>query len=184
MTGGARHVALLRGINVGKAKRVAMADLRSLVADLGYDDVRTLLNSGNVVFSVPRGARGDPATRIEQAIATRLGVTSRVTVLTAAELAAVVEENPLGKVADDPSRLLVTVLTDPADRARLKPLAQQRWAPEAFAIGRRVSYAWCPKGMIDSPLAAAVSKLVGAGGTTRNWATITKLHAVARTAHD
>jgi uncharacterized protein (DUF1697 family) len=56
----ATHVALLRGINVGKAKRVAMADLRALLEELGYADVRTLLNSGNVVFTAPRAAKGDP----------------------------------------------------------------------------------------------------------------------------
>jgi uncharacterized protein (DUF1697 family) len=67
------HVALLRGINVGKAKRVGMADLRALVEGLGYRDVRTLLNSGNVVFAVPKSARGEPAARIETAIARSSG---------------------------------------------------------------------------------------------------------------
>jgi uncharacterized protein (DUF1697 family) len=173
------HVALLRGINVGKAKRVAMADLRALVAGLGYRDVRTLLNSGNVVFTVPRGARGDPAARIEQAIAKKIGVSSRVTVLTAAELATVVRENPLGKVAKDPSRLLVTVLTNPKDRAKLAPLAKQDWAPEALAIGKRVAYLWCPRGQLESPVAKAVFQLLGDAVTTRNWATITKLHVLS-----
>jgi uncharacterized protein (DUF1697 family) len=64
-----RRVALLRGINVGRAKRVAMADLRELVESLGYREVRTLLNSGNVVFTVPSGVRGDSARRIEDGIA-------------------------------------------------------------------------------------------------------------------
>jgi uncharacterized protein (DUF1697 family) len=174
----ATHIALLRGINVGRAKRVAMADLRALVTSLGYRDVRTLLNSGNVVFTVPRTTRGDVAARLERAIATRLGVSSRVTVLSAAELATVVRRNPLGKIATDPSRLLVTVLANPADRARLRPLARETWAPEALALGTRVAYLWCPRGMIDSPLVAAVGRLLGDGATTRNWATITKLHAL------
>ena len=174
-----RHIALLRGINVGRAKRVAMADLRALVEGLGYEDVRTLLNSGNVVFTVARGARGDPADRIEQALATRLGVASRVTVLTAAELATVVRSNPLRAVARDPSRLLVAVLTNPADRIRLKPLARMNWKREAIAIGTRVSYLWCPQGMIESPLAKAVGRVLGDATTTRNWATMMKLHAVA-----
>src|SRR5881628_2807318 len=104
--GMSRHVALIRGINVGRAKRVAMADLRALVEDLGYGDVRTLLNSGNVVFTAPRAGRG-AADRIEKALAARLGVPARVTVLTAAELAAAISENPLREVAKDPSRLLV-----------------------------------------------------------------------------
>lgn len=173
------HVALLRGINVGRAKRVAMADLRALVTDLGYRDVRTLLNSGNVVFTAPTSARGDPASRIERAIASRLGVTSRVTVLTAKELATVVRENPLEKIAKDPSRLMVTVPTSAKDLAQLKPLVKEKWSPEALALGKRACYIWCPKGIIDSRAASAVGKLLGDGVTTRNWATVMKLHALA-----
>jgi uncharacterized protein (DUF1697 family) len=173
-----RHVALLRGINVGRAKRVAMADLRALVADLGYRDVATLLNSGNVVFTVPATVRGDAATRIERALASRLGVSARVMVLNAAELAAAVRRNPLGRVADDPSRLLVAVLAKAADRAQLKPLARQDWTPEALAIGARVAYLWCAQGIIKSRLFVAVSRAVGDAVTTRNWATMTKLHAL------
>jgi len=173
-----RHVALIRGINVGKAKRVAMSDLRALVEDLGYRDVRTLLNSGNVVFTVPASDRKGPAPRIEEAMTARLGISARVTVLTAAELAAVVADNPLGEIADDPSRLLVTVLTDPADRKRLLPLARQDWAPDVLGVGARVAYLWCPKGMLESRLFAAVSRLLGDAATTRNWATVTKLHAL------
>lgn len=173
-----RHVALIRGINVGKAKRVAMADLRALVEGLGYRDVRTLLNSGNVVFTASASDRRDPAARIEGAMTKALGVSARVTGVTAEELAALVAENPLGKIATDPTRLLVTVLMDPADRKRLLPLARQDWAPEAFGVGMRAAYVWCPKSMLESPLFTAVTRLLGDGATTRNWATITKLHAL------
>src|SRR5258705_13773818 len=99
------HVALLRGINVGTAKRVAMADLQSLVEELGHGDVRTLLNSGNVVFTLRRGTSGEAATRIETAIASRLGVETRVTVLKGRDIVAAVRDSPLATLADDPSRL-------------------------------------------------------------------------------
>src|SRR5439155_16706660 len=115
-----RYVALIRGINVGRAKRVAMADLRALVEELGYADVRTLLNSGNVVFTARRAASGDAAARMEKALAAKLAVSARVAVLTADELAAAVAENPLLDVADDPSRLLLAVLRNPADRPKLE----------------------------------------------------------------
>ena len=174
----ATHVAFLRGINVGRAKRVAMADLRELVAGLGYRDVRTLLNSGNVVFSMPRSNRGDPAPRIEKALVTRLGVSSRVSVLTAAELTAAVTTNPLASVADDPTRLLVTVLARPADRVRLEPLARQDWTPEALALGTRVAYLWCAEGILASRLLGAVGGVLGDAVTSRNWATMTKLLAL------
>jgi uncharacterized protein (DUF1697 family) len=175
-----QQVALLRGINVGRAKRIAMADLRALVEGLGYGDVRTLLNSGNVVFTVPRAAKGAPASRIEKAIETQLGVSSRVTVITAAELAAIVEENPLLEIADDPSRLLIAVLNDTADRTRLEPLLKQDWTPDALAVGQRVAYMWCAGGLLESRLADTVGRLLRDAMTTRNWATILKLHALIK----
>lgn len=178
MTAG-RQVALLRGINVGRAKRVAMADLRALVEGLGYGDVRTLLNSGNVVFTAPGVAPGAAAARIEEALVARLGVSSRVTVLTAAELAAAVTENPLLEVANDPSRLLVAFLAKPSDRSRLKPLVEQDWSPEVLSVGTRVAYIWCPEGILASRLPEAVGRALGDGVTTRNWATVTKLQALA-----
>ncbi|HEY8491540.1 MAG TPA: DUF1697 domain-containing protein [Dehalococcoidia bacterium] len=174
-----RYVALLRGINVGRAKRVAMADLRGLLQDLGYADVRTLLNSGNVVFTAPDGTPDGAAARIGQAMAARLGVSARVTVISAAELSAVVGENPLLPVADDPARLLVAVLADPADRPRLEPLTAQDWSPEALALGRRAAYLWCPDGFMASRLREAVESALGDAVTMRNWATVTKLHALA-----
>ncbi len=175
----ARHVALIRGINIGRAKRVAMADLRVLMTELGYRDVRTLLNSGNIVFTAPPRAGGDAAARIEVALASRLGLSARVTVLTAADLAAAVADNPLGAIADNPSRLQVFVLSNPADRAKLRPLTEQTWAPEALALGSRVAYLWCPLGIIESRLAAVVGRILGDAVTARNWNTVMKLNALA-----
>lgn len=175
-----RQVALIRGINVGRAKRVSMADLRALVESLGYRNVCTLLNSGNVVFTVPGASRTLAAPRIEKAMAATLHVSARVMVLTAAELASAVTENPLLAIATDPSRLLVTVFSKPADRARLEPLALQNWAPDVLALGRRVAYLWCPGGMLDSRLATAASRVLGDAATARNWATMMKLDALVK----
>jgi uncharacterized protein (DUF1697 family) len=176
---GTIQIALLRGINVGKAKRIAMADLRSLVEELGYGDVRTLLNSGNVVFTVPPGSKGDPAERIERGIAESLGVSSRVTVLTAAELATLVRRNPLLESMDDPSRLLVSVFTDPGAKAKLAPLARQDWSPDALALGERGAYLWCASGILEGKLFQAAARALGDSATSRNWATLLKLHALA-----
>jgi len=173
-----RRVALLRGVNVGTAKRVAMADLRRLVEALGYGDVRTLLNSGNVVFTMRARSPGDPAPRIEQAIHARLGVATRVTVLTAREVAAAVRDNPLASVADNPSRLLLMASPDPKALTRLKPLLKERWSPEALALGPRVAYLWCADGLLSSRLWPAVNRGLGDAGTARNLATMTKLLAL------
>lgn len=174
-----RHVALLRGINVGKAKRVAMADLRTLVEGLGYEDVATLLNSGNVVFSAPGKTAKGAAERIQAAIAERLGVSCRVTVLSAHELDAIMAKPPFGRTADDPSRLLVCVVTDPADEKKLLGLKAQKWHPEAFAVGPRAAYLWCAGGILESPALDAVSRALRDGFTSRNWTTLTKLRALA-----
>lgn len=177
MTG--RRVALIRGINVGKAKRVAMAELRAMVAELGYGEVRTLLNSGNVVFTTS-AAPGEAAARIEEGLVGRLGVPARVVVLTGDEVAAIVSGNPLGGVATDPARLLVAVLADPADRRLLEPLAEQEWGAEVLALGARAAYLWCPEGQLASRLPEAVGRALGDGVTTRNWATLLKLHALVQ----
>ena len=175
----ATHIALLRGINVGKAKRVSMGELRAMMESLGYREVRTLLNSGNVVFRSSK-ANEDAVTRIEQALVKKLQVSSKVTVLTASELTTAVDENPLLKVATDPTRLLVAVLRDPADRKKLLPLAKQDWGKGSLAVGARVAYLWCPNGILDCPAATAVNKALGDGVTARNWATVLKLRALAQ----
>lgn len=175
-----RRVALLRGINVGTAKRIAMADLRRLFEDLGYGDVRTLLNSGNVVFTVVKKRAADDDERIEKAIADRLGVTTRVTVLLGKEVAEAVEEDPLVAIADNPSRLLLMAFRDPKSVAQLKPLLKERWTPEALALGKSVAYFWCPNGITGSGLMAAANRVIGDEGTARNLATMTKLLALVR----
>lgn len=173
------QIALLRGINVGKAKRVAMADLRAVVAGLGFGDVRTLLNSGNVVYTAPGTPPDEAAALIEAAVLAKTGVSSRVTVITAAELAEAIDDNPLGEVTENPSRFLVAVLRDPADRARLEPLAAREWGTDRFAIGRRVAYLWCRDGVLESRLPDAFARAAGDTATSRNWATLLKLRALA-----
>ena len=121
-----RPVALLRGINVGTAKRIAMADLRQVFEDLGHRDVRTLLNSGNVVFTVDKSSGAADGTRIQKVIADRLGVTTRVILLNRKEVAAAVEENPLTSVADNPSWLLVVAFRDAKAVAQVRPLLKER----------------------------------------------------------
>jgi uncharacterized protein (DUF1697 family) len=172
-------IALLRGINVGRAKRVAMADLRELVGDLGYANVRTVLNSGNVVFGAARGETGALAAAIAAGIEARFGFASRVVVVTAAELAAIVRENPLLDVATNPSRLLVAFVANPAALDAAGPLLRETWAPDALAVGRRAAYLWCADGVLDSPLSQAFGRRFGEAATIRNWSTVLKLHAAA-----
>lgn len=176
----ATHVALLRGINVGRAKRIAMADLRALLEGLGYREVRTLLNSGNVVFGAPGRGRVDHGRRIQQAIAAELGVESNVIVLDDREVTAVVRENSLLGIAHDPSRLLVSVPSDRGAVRELRPLLEESWGREALALGSRAAYLWCPDGILESRVAAAVGRRLRDRVTARNWATMSKLHALMK----
>ncbi len=168
------QVALLRGINVGKAKRVSMEDLRGLLSGLGYGDVRTLLNSGNAVFEDPAGAK-DGAAVIEKALQKKLGIGCRVMVVSAADLAVIVRQNPLVQVADNPSRLHVAVPRARGDLAALRPLQDQPWGEERLAVGAAAAYLWCPRGVIESKLVKAVDRTLGDSVTMRNWATVLKL---------
>jgi uncharacterized protein (DUF1697 family) len=176
----ATFVALLRGVNVGRANRVAMADLRALLADLGYGDVRTLLNSGNAVFTAAAPV-DDPAAvaqLIEESLAVRLGVRTMVIMVRSRDLTEAIADNPLGDIADDSARLLVAFPSRPADLEGLAPLANIDWAPEALAVGSRAAYLWCPGGVAESRLWREVSRALGDRLTARNWTTVLKLQAL------
>ena len=173
-----RHIALLRGINVGKAKRVPMADLRALMEALGYAGVRTLLNSGNAVFDAQGGTPAGHAKKLKAAILDRIGVDCEVIVKTAADLAAAIAEHPLRKHAEDDARMQVMFVQDAAALAELKALEAGDWAPEAFAVGEHATWLWCASGIIESRVAKAVGKVLKERGTARNWATVQKLQAM------
>jgi len=175
-----RYIALLRGVNVGRAKRIAMADLRKLIADLGYDHVRSVLNSGNVVFTGPIKSHDQVAAEIEDALVLKLGVASRTLVLACDELNEIVTSNPLLEQASDPARLLTFILAESHSRQTIEALCSQDWHPGAVALGRRAAYVWCPGGILDSMAAATLGKQLGDATTARNWATLSKLHALCQ----
>ena len=172
-------IALLRGINVGTAKRVSMAELRAVIEDLGYRNVATLLNSGNVVFRPARATKVSPAPAIQEAVARRLGVSASVIAMPATALDAILRANPLVKPSHDPSRLLVAAVRDAATLRRLAELARQDWGREELVCGRAAGYAWCPDGISAGAVFAAVNKAIGDGVTMRNWTTMLKLQQMA-----
>jgi uncharacterized protein (DUF1697 family) len=175
-----RLVALLRGVNVGPSKRVEMARLRALVSDLGFTEVSTLLNSGNVVFTSAKTGAREAASRIEKGLVEKLGVSCRVIVLHSSELDTAMAENPLLPKADNLSRMMVAVLNDPADRSKLAPLLKEDWGSDALAVGTRTAYLWCGEGILASRVATEVQRALGDSVTIRNWATMLKLQAVAK----
>ena len=174
------YVAFLRGINVGRAKRIAMVDLCAMVEGLGYTGVRSVLNSGNVVFQAAGTTPAEAAAAIEESLVLKLGVAARVFVLEHGELSAIIDANPLLDVANDHARLIVFLLGDPAQRDKLAALDGKEWGCDRLALGERAAYVWCPEGMLDSAAATALGKQLGDRTTSRNWNTLMKLHALCR----
>src|ERR1700742_1837232 len=125
----ARLVALLRGINLGSKRRVAMADLRGLLEELGYTDVRTVLASGNVVFTGPKTKARE---KLEQALKQRFEMDIDVVIRTMDELRAAVEADPFGKEVDNPTRYFVAFLDTKPQAKRLEELAEEDFAPDKF----------------------------------------------------
>jgi uncharacterized protein (DUF1697 family) len=168
------HVVLLRGINLAAKRRVAMADLRAWLTELGYTDVRTLLQSGNAVFRSDKR----PATvrrEVEAALVAGAGFTVDCVLRTAPELRAVVEADPLGDVVTDPSRYLVSFLDAPGRWPDIDPAA---FEPERVHFTEREAYFWVPGGSQKSKLLAAFPARKGEVSTVRNWNTVTKLLAM------
>jgi uncharacterized protein (DUF1697 family) len=172
-----QYIALLRGINVGKAKRIAMADLRALLQDLGGADVRTLLNSGNAVFRSESSA-GDLSAQVESEIVRRFNFSVRVVILSAADLDAIIAADPLLDAAPDPSKHMLAFPAEPAALEKARPLLGTDWTPDRLAVGSQAAYLWCAAGVIESRLLQAFSRATGEGFTARNWATALKLQAM------
>ncbi|HEY6761386.1 MAG TPA: DUF1697 domain-containing protein [Baekduia sp.] len=172
----ARQIALLRGINVGGSKKVEMARLRDVFAGLGHSDVKTYVNSGNVVFS----GRRTTAAKVEAAIAQEFGFDIPVVLRTRDELAAVVAANPLRDVAANPSRYLVLFSGGGAiDPAKAEGVTGGEG--ESYKIVGHEAYLWLPDGIHASPLVKGLTeKRLGVAPLTgRNWRTVEKLLALA-----
>jgi uncharacterized protein (DUF1697 family) len=174
-----RQIALLRGINLGSHKRVGMGPLRELLAGLGYGDVRTYLQSGNVVLT----SQASPERlqrELEQQIADELGLETRVLVRTRDELADVIERDPLAGVADNPKRYQVSFLSAEPDAEVVRALGGVDVAPERFVVSGREIYTWHPDGIQRSQLNKVLSdRRLGVTATARNWNTVTRLLALA-----
>jgi uncharacterized protein (DUF1697 family) len=181
MTGGSvRYAALLRGVNVGGNKKIAMADLRLLLTGLGHGEVATHLQSGNAVFTADSKDTTAVAAQIEAALAAKLGLVSRVTLRTGAQLAAIVAASPLPEAEQDPSHYLVQFLFDPltaADRSLIATVDPSDFGPENYRIGDGVLYFQYVPDIAHSVLGIAFTKKVAKKieMTGRNWNTVRKL---------
>ncbi len=168
-----RFVALLRGINVGRAHQLGMPRLTELLTARGYGHVRTHLRSGNVVLDSDL-SEAELAADLSGAIQQEFGFDVPVVVRTGAEIAAVVAGDPFATVATDPARYLVTFLPEPPAAAAVDALPPAD-SGEYLVRGREL-YLWLPDGIANTPLAGwKWDRLLGVAGTGRNWNTVRKL---------
>lgn len=174
-----RQILLLRGINLGPTRRVPMAELRELLTGAGYEDVRTYVQSGNIVLSSdlePRKLERETGELISDRFAFDVPVIAR----TRDELARVVKRNPLADVADNHKRYQVSFLTKKLDAAAAQRLRELVVEPEAVVIDKLEVYAWHPAGVARSKLWNALAgKSLGVSATARNWTTVQTLLAMA-----
>jgi uncharacterized protein (DUF1697 family) len=175
----ARHIVLLRGVNLGAHNRIAMPALREGLTEAGFGDVATYVQSGNVVLT--SGSSADVVAReVRKAIADRFGLEIDVVVRTRSELAAIVKRDPLGKVAKDPKRYQVSFLASKPKAEIVRKLEAAAAEPERLVVQRREIYAWHPNGVGRSKLATLLAgKGLGVTATARNWTTVTRLLSLA-----
>ena len=176
----ANRIALLRGINLGPNRRVAMADLRRLLADAGHEDVSTHLQSGNVLLTSDTPPE-ELERRLREEIDAALGIDVDVVVRSRDELADAIERNPFAREAtDEPKRLQVSFCSAEPDPAIAEKLEEAAAGRERVAISGREIYAWHPDGIQRSVLAKQLAdRRLGVTTTARNWNTVTKLLELA-----
>jgi uncharacterized protein (DUF1697 family) len=174
------YVALLRGVNVGGKNTVPMAELRSTLTELGYEDVVTYIQSGNLVLRTRRGKAEDVAATIENHIAATFDKTVTVMVRTPAELEAIAEGNPFLSGKEDVSKLHVVFLASAPPAKAAAELDPSRSPPDEFRLQGREIYLRLPNGMGRSKLTIDYfERRLGVPATARNWKTLLKLIALA-----
>ncbi|MFI6505967.1 DUF1697 domain-containing protein [Streptosporangium sp. NPDC050855] len=177
------YAALLRGVNVSGHKRVPMAELRTLLTDLGHGDVRTYLQTGNAVFTSALDDEQALAARLEQAVEERFGFGVDVLVRDHAYLRAVADSCPFPAASLEGRQLHVTYFSEPVTASRLAFLDAAMYLPEECRLGDRALYLYTPGGLGRSRLAEALTRSAPADGviaTTRNWNTVVKLVELTR----
>ena len=170
-----RYLALLRGINVGGKNVIAMKDLSTLLAGLGYIDITTYIQSGNVVFSAD-GKADDIATAIHEALVKRQGIDAAVLVFDAEGFTKALADSPYDII--DGKAVHLFFLDQPAEAPNLQRLEELQLDSEQFRLIGKVFYLYTPDGIGRSKLAANVEKCLGVAVTARNGNTVAKLQSL------
>ena len=176
-------IALLRGINVGGHRKVRMADLRIYLAGMGYEEVHTYIQSGNVLFKSdksPQVLEGE----IEGLLESKFGFGAATLVLTRSEWEAIHADNPfLPDREDEITRLSVTVLSESPSAEAIAALEAEKYLPDCFEVRGRAVYLYHPNGYGRTKLVHTLfEKAFGTSATNRNWKTVRKLLSMVENA--
>lgn len=171
------YIGLLRAVNLGPYNKVSMKDLAALLTKLGLQDVRTLLQSGNVVFRSEIAPAEKLESLLEDAVAKKMKVETDFFVRTAKEWQAIIKANPFAKAArDDPARMVVMCLKAAPAAGAFTALQKAIKGPELVKGSGRQAYFVFPDGQGRSTLTPSMmQKHLGSSGTARNWNTVLKL---------
>jgi len=175
------YISMLRGINVGGHNQIKMTALRELFEALGFEQVRTYIQSGNVVFKAGKSSALQVSRKVEERIAKAFGFRVSVVTRTSAEMGSVIENNPFLKTKGiDPTRLHVTFLSEAPEPAALSKLEALAAAPDQFRGSGREIYLHCPNGYGNTKLSNnTLEQVLAVSATTRNWNTVNKLYEVS-----
>ncbi len=173
-------ISMLRAVNLGSHNRISMESLRALYASLGFEDARTYIQSGNVVFRTTERNVSAAAKRIEDAMEKTFGFCSAVIVRSSSDLRKVIAANPFANRPEvEPNRLLVLFLAADPEKKDLRRIAGLEGPEELYSAGREV-YIYFPNGMARPKISQAlVEKALNTPGTGRNWNTVKKLLEMA-----
>jgi uncharacterized protein (DUF1697 family) len=176
------HIALLRGINVGGNKMIAMSDLRQFIADLGFHNPQTLLQSGNLVFQSLDRNNAELADLLEAETAKRFDMRVNFFLRSPEEWDELISLNPFPREAEsDPSHLIVMVTNEAPSEAQIEALQSANEGPEQLRVAGNQIYAYYPIGIGASQIGATPGwNKVASRCTARNWNTVLKIATLAR----
>ena len=174
------YIALFRGINVGGSRVLPMKALKALLEENDCVDVRTYIQSGNVIFRSAVSDAAGLANRIENAVSRDRGFKPRVLVLALGEIESAAAGNPFPEAAENPKSLHLFFLVDRPRRPDLNALDELKAKTERFELKGKVLYLHAPAGFGASKLAARAESLLGVEATARNWRTVTMLLEMAQ----
>ena len=177
----ATYVALLRAINLGAVNKIPMPALRTMFEDLGHENVRTYVQSGNVVFEAPRTGLKKLVRQLEEGVTATFGHDISVIIRNGSDLERIATRNPFASEGGSPSSMHVVFLAERAPARGVKVLDPDKWLPDKFEVSGSEIYLLLPNGMGRSKMSIShFEKVLGVRGTARNWNTVTKLRELVQ----